>query len=411
MSSTAARLQDTPAPTSRMEPRANTVATSFNSTRAYTETLCAALSAEDQCIQSMDDASPAKWHRAHTTWFFEQFILQPLLPGYAVFDPHFQYLFNSYYDTVGPRHPRFARGMITRPDAAHVGKYRQAVDAAVLAWLPHASDEQLALVTLGIHHEQQHQELLQTDILHAMAQNPLHPAAIPDWREAATAPGPTRFVKMPGGIARIGHRGAGFSFDNEAPAHQALLATHSLATRLVRNGEFAAFMADGGYRTPSLWMADGWARVQAEDWEHPFYWRQASGNEAGWLQLTLAGPAPLDPDAPVRHISWYEADAFARWAGARLPLEAELEAAHNDAQIEELAGHVWQWTNSAYLAYPGFKPAPGAVGEYNGKFMINQMVLRGGSVATPAGHTRSTYRNFFQPEKRWQFSGLRLARD
>ena len=409
MSSTTARLHEIQDQDTCSATRLDSVTQAFTATRMFTESLSSALSPEDQCIQSMEDASPAKWHRAHTTWFFEQFILTQYMPGYAVFDPHFQFLFNSYYEAVGARHPRFARGMITRPDAAHVGAYRRAVDAAVLAWLPQATDEQLDLVTLGIHHEQQHQELLQTDILHAFAQNPLNPAAIPGWREPVAAPGPTRFVSMPGGIARIGHRSQGFSFDNEGPAHQTLLAPHSLATRLVRNGEFASFMEDGGYGKPALWMSDGWARVQAERWEQPFHWRQNDGGD--WSEFTLAGLRPVDPEAPVRHISWYEADAFARWAGARLPTEAELEAAHGNSQIAELAGHVWQWTNSAYLAYPGFKAAPGAVGEYNGKFMINQMVLRGGSAATPAGHTRSTYRNFFQPEKRWQFSGLRLARD
>jgi len=391
----------------------SSMARAFSEVRAHTETLAAALSPEDQCIQSMEDASPAKWHRAHTTWFFEQFVLLPNVAGYAVFDPRFQFLFNSYYEAIGPRHPRPARGLVTRPDASDVTRYRAAVDAAMLAMLPDAAPDVLALVGLGLQHEQQHQELLQTDILHAFAQNPLCPAAIPDWQEAPASPGPATILAMPGGIARMGHRGAGFAFDNESPSHQVLLHPHRLASRLVRNAEFQRFIDAGGYRTASLWMSDGWARAQAEAWEHPLHWRQEGGRRAGdgWQQMTLAGLRPLDPEAPVRHVSWYEADAYARWAEARLPTEAELEAAHGQPGIAELTGHVWQWTNSAYLPYPGFRAAPGAVGEYNGKFMINQMVLRGGSVATPPGHARPTYRNFFPPEKRWQFTGIRLARD
>ncbi len=373
------------------------------SARAYTEHLIAHLDAEDQCVQSMPDASPAKWHRAHTTWFFEQFVLVPNLPGYQVFDPRFQYLFNSYYESMGARHPRFARGVLTRPTADEVTAYRQAVDTALADFLPNATPEVQTLVTLGIQHEQQHQELLVTDILHAFAQNPLNPAAMPCWSEPRSAAGPTRYASFHGGIASIGHIGEGFGFDNEGPRHKVLLVPYRLATRLVRNRDFQDFIDDGGYRTATLWMAEGWDKVQADGWTAPLHWRDDQ------MQMTPAGLLPRDPDAPVRHISWYEADAFARWTGNRLPTEAELEAGQND--IAEFTGHVWQWTASAYAPYPGFRAAPGAVGEYNGKFMVNQMVLRGGSAATPPGHARPSYRNFFHPDKRWQFTGLRLAQD
>jgi ergothioneine biosynthesis protein EgtB len=375
--------------------------------RAWTERLAASLSDEDQCVQSMPDASPAKWHRAHTTWFFEQFLLTAFLPDYQVFDRDYSYLFNSYYETVGPRHPRPNRGLLTRPSTERVGAFRRHVDAAMrrlLARLPH---EATGLVELGLHHEQQHQELLLTDMLHAFAQNPLSPPVLPDWDEPEGAVGPTRFVECAGGMVRIGHSDAAFCFDNETPAHSVYLQPYRLASRLVRNGEWAEFIADAGYRTATLWMSDGWACAQANGWSAPLYWREA---DDGWRQMGLSGLVPLDADAPVRHISWYEADAFARWAGARLPTEAEWEAASGDG-IDELASHVWQWTNSAYRPYPGYRPVAGAVGEYNGKFMINQMVLRGGSLATPANHTRHSYRNFFHPDKRWQFSGVRLARD
>ncbi len=392
-----------------------TLSADYAAVRGHTELLAAALSPEDQCVQAMDDASPAKWHRAHTTWFFETFVAVPYIPGYRVFDPRFGFLFNSYYEAVGARHPRPARGLLTRPSADEVGAYRAAVDAAILGWLGHAPGEAVRLVELGLHHEQQHQELLVTDILYTFAQNPLLEAAIPGWQEPPAAPGPTRFVALPGGIDAIGHRehGGGFCFDNETPRHRVLLAPCLLANRLVRNAEFQAFIDDGGYRRAALWMADGWDQVGRDGWEHPLHWRRGTDG-AGWRQMTPAGPVPLDPDAPVRHVSWYEADAYARWEGSRLPTEAEMEAGHTLAgadALAELDTHVWQWTNSAYLPYPGFRAAPGAVGEYNGKFMINAMVLRGGSMATPAGHTRPTYRNFFHPSKRWQFSGIRLARD
>ncbi len=391
------------------------LARAYAEVRGHTELLAEALSPEDQCVQSMPDASPAKWHRAHTTWFFETFVATPYIAGYTPFDPRFGFLFNSYYETVGARHPRPARGLLTRPSADEVGAYRRAVDTAVLGWIGQAPAEAVRLVELGLHHEQQHQELLVTDIMHVLAQSPLMGAAIPGWREPAPAPGPARFVSLPGGIDAIGHREAGgaFCFDNETPRHRVLLAPCQLATRLVRNAEYLAFMEEGGYRQPTLWMADGWEHVKQEGWDAPFYWRREAP-DAPWRQMTPGGMADIDPDAPVRHISWYEADAYARWEGSRLPTEAELEVAHalsGPDTLAELTGHVWQWTNSAYLPYPGFRAAPGAVGEYNGKFMINAMVLRGSSMATPAGHTRPTYRNFFHPSKRWQFSGLRLARD
>jgi ergothioneine biosynthesis protein EgtB len=376
--------------------------------RGWTEQLAASLSDEDQCVQSMPDASPAKWHRAHTTWFFEEFVLRAFAPGYQVFDAQFSYLFNSYYEMVGPRHPRPIRGLLTRPSTARVGAFRHHVDAAMLRLLPRLPEAAADLVELGLNHEQQHQELLLTDMLHAFAQNPLAPAVLPGWREPAFSEGPTRYLDFPGGLVHIGHDDAGFCFDNETPAHTVYLRSYRLASRLARNSEWLAFIADGGYRTPTLWMSDGWACVQANGWTAPLYWREQGGE---WWEMGLGGLAPLDPDAPVRHISWYEADAFARWSGARLPTEAEWEAAGASSALAECASHVWQWTASAYSPYPGYRPAPGAVGEYNGKFMVNQMVLRGGSLATPADHTRRSYRNFFHPDKRWQFSGVRLARD
>ncbi len=376
------------------------LATRYRAVRDHTETLAAALTDEDQCVQSMPDASPAKWHRAHTTWFFEEFVLTPHVPGYRVFDPGHRFLFNSYYEAVGARHPRPMRGLLTRPSAARISAFRAHVDAAMRTHMHAAPPD---IVALGLEHEQQHQELLLTDILHAFAQNPLSPAALPDWREPQPAAGPTRFLECPGGIVRIGHTGHGFCFDNETPAHDVLLRDYAIADRLVRNRDWQDFIHDGGYRTAALWMADGWATVQAEGWTGPLYW----GDDG--MQMGLNGLQTLEPDAPVRHISWYEADAFARWSGARLPTEAEWEAAA--PRLKEATGHVWQWTDSAYRPYPGFRPPPGAVGEYNGKFMINQMVLRGGSLATSPGQARMPYRNFFHPDKRWQFSGLRLARD
>ncbi len=382
-------------------------ATRCRTIRDHTEHLAAALTAEDQCVQSMPDASPAKWHRAHTTWFFEEFVLTPFLPGYQVFDPDSRFLFNSYYETVGARHPRPMRGLLTRPSADVVGAFRAAVDAGLARLLRDLPPEAAPLIELGLNHEQQHQELLVTDMLHAFAQSPLYPALLPGWEDAPSDPD-QGFVSFDGGLADIGHNARSFAFDNEGPRHRTYLAPYSLAISPVRNRDWLGFMQDGGYRNPLLWMSDGWARVQQDGWSAPLYWRD---RDDGWWQTGPGGLAPLEPDAPVRHISWYEADAFARWAGARLPTEAEWEVASSDRRLHHMIGRAWQWTNSAYLPYPGFHPVEGAVGEYNGKFMIGQMVLRGGSVATPDGHTRPSYRNFFHPEKRWQFSGVRLARD
>src|SRR5712692_10363321 len=382
----------------------------FRTVRAETERRSAPLSAEDQIVQSMSDASPTKWHRAHTTWFFEQFLLVPHLAGYRVFDQRFAYLFNSYYVAAGPRHARPQRGLITRPDGEHVGAYRAHVDEAVERLVRTASKAQLAevlrVLEIGLHHEQQHQELILTDILHAFAQNPVVPGYDVDWRPPPP-PSPTRgFAELPCGIHTIGFEGAGYCFDNEAPAHQTFLQPVRIARGLVANAQWLEFMAEGGYATPSLWLADGWATVETEGWNAPGYWRAIDGV---WHSLTLGGLKPVDPDVPVCHVSYYEADAFARWAGKHLPTEAEWEVAARDNLLDDAFGIVWQWTRSAYLPYPGYRAAAGALGEYNGKFMINQMVLRGSSHATPPGQSRVSYRNFFYPPARWQFSGLRLV--
>ncbi len=381
----------------------------FATVRAETERRAAPLGPEDQLVQSMADASPTKWHRAHTTWFFEQFLLMPHLAHYQVFDQDFAYLFNSYYVAAGPRHARPRRGLLTRPDMHAITAYRAHVDEAVerlLAGVAEASlAEVLRVLEIGLHHEQQHQELILTDILHAFAQNPIAPAYDAAWK----SPPPVAaagFVDLPSGIHRIGHTGAGFCFDNEGPAHDVLLPHARIARRLVTNAQWLAFMADGGYATPSLWLSDGWATVEAEGWSAPPYWRERGGN---WFTLTLAGLAPVEPRAAVCHVSYYEADAFARWAGKDLPTEAQWEVAAGADLMEEAFGTVWQWTRSAYAPYPGYRAADGALGEYNGKFMINQMVLRGSSLATPAGHARASYRNFFHPSARWQFSGVRLV--
>jgi len=387
---------------------AQSVVEQYAGVRAYTEHLVADLSPEDQCVQSMPDASPVKWHRAHTTWFFEQFALSPFAPDYRPFDPDFAYLFNSYYEAVGARHPRPIRGLLTRPGAETIRAYRAHVDRAMTQLLVDCVGGIKEIATLGLQHEQQHQELLITDMLHVFAQHPLTPAMLPGWKMPAAASGPARFVPLAGGLVSIGHPGSRFGFDNEMPRHRVFLSPYRLASCLVRNSEWLNFMADAGYRTPALWMSDGWAQVQAEAWSAPLHWRVMDG---AWWQMGPGGLVPLDLNEPVRHISWYEADAFARWAGARLPTEAEWEAASSNADLQDMTGQVWQWTASAYGPYPGFQPAPGAVGEYNGKFMINQMVLRGGSAATSPGHARPEYRNFFHPDRRWQFSGLRLARD
>ncbi len=400
----------------------------FQRVRRQTMHLCAPLAPEDTVVQSMPDASPTKWHLAHTTWFFEQFVLGRD-PAYQRLHPGWEFLFNSYYQSVGPIHERLQRGMITRPSLDEVKDYRKRVDAAVQARLQADVDDELAfVVTLGLNHEQQHQELLLTDIKHLLSLNPLRPAY------ADTVPGPRgrpsalRYLEGASGIVQTGHAGDGFGYDSEMPRHDELLHPHAIAQRPVSNAEYAEFIRDGGYREAGLWMSEGWATVQREHWARPMYW-----DEDLATQFTLGGTREIDPHAPVCHVSYYEADAFARWAGARLPLEAEWEhlasahdasdghfaddghlhpvAAHEDASPQQLYGDVWEWTCSPYVGYPGFRPLPGALGEYNGKFMCGQWVLRGGSCATPRGHVRSSYRNFFYPPDRWQFSGIRLARD
>jgi ergothioneine biosynthesis protein EgtB len=376
---------------------------SYLAVRTHSEALAAPLSAEDCQIQSMPDASPVKWHLAHTSWFFETVILSRQ-PGYKPFDSSFTYLFNSYYEAVGPRHPRPKRGLLARPSLEQVMDYRAHVDAAMAGPL---SDPALSdLITLGLHHEQQHQELILTDIKHAFFSNPLLPAVSGD-KPAARAERPLDGVSIPGGISWIGADGSGFCFDNELPRHQVLLKPFRIATRPVSNGEYRAFIADGGYRRPEFWLSDGWARVQEEGWDAPLYWLNDDDGSASAMVFTLSGAQPLDPHAPVAHVSFYEAAAYAAWAGARLPTEFEWEVA---APLFD-HGEVWEWTRSSYDPYPGFKPLDGTVAEYNGKFMVGQMVLRGGSSATPPGHIRASYRNFFPPAARWQFSGIRLAED
>jgi len=383
----------------------------FRRVRAETERRAALLSAEDQVVQSMSDASPTKWHRAHASWFFEQFLLRPHAEDYRAFDERFAYLYNSYYVSAGPRQARPQRGLITRPSAVEVTAYRRHVDDAVARLIE--SENSLAelapIIEIGLHHEQQHQELLLTDILHAFSLNETHPAYDPQWQwpqsTCMSANGAQRSTPL-AGVHTIGHSGAGFCFDNELPAHQILLKPVRLAPSLVTNGDWFEFMADGGYATPTIWLSDGWATVEAQDWQAPGYWRKVDG---AWFTMTLGGLRPIDPALPVCHVSYYEADAFARWAGKHLPSEAEWEVAVQNDLLTDAFGVVWQWTRSAYAPYPGYQAAPGALGEYNGKFMINQMVLRGSSLATPAGHSRATYRNFFYPSARWQFSGLRLA--
>ena len=382
----------------------------FRRVRAETETRASCLSAEDQIVQSMADASPTKWHRAHVTWFFEQFLLRPHAPDYRIFDERFPFLFNSYYVAAGPRHARPERGLITRPNGEDVAGYRAHVDAAVERLIETVPVEEAPrvfdILEIGLHHEQQHQELLITDILHAFAQNPTDPIYDVGWRLPRATQGPRGFVDVPAGIHAIGHDGDGFCFDNETPRHDELIPNVRIARHLVSNAEWLEFIAGGGYTTSALWLSDAWTMVQAEGWQAPGYWRQRDG---GWFSMTLAGLRPVDPAAPVMHVSYYEADAFARFAGKHLPSEAEWEVAARAGLIADAFGIAWQWTRSAYLPYPGYSAAEGALGEYNGKFMISQMVLRGSSLATPEGHTRASYRNFFYPPSRWQFAGLRLA--
>jgi ergothioneine biosynthesis protein EgtB len=404
------------------------LAARYGAVRNATEALVEGLTAEDCQLQSMDDASPVKWHLAHTAWFFETFVLERFRPGYELVDPAYRTLFNSYYVGVGARHPRARRGLLSRPSLQQVFAYRHAVDASVRDLLGRdASPQMLERVELGLQHEQQHQELILTDLKHHFGCNPLAPAYRGATPRAAAAPA-LRFAPFEGGRATIGHAGEGFAFDNESPRHDVLLAPFELASRLVTAAEYLAFVDDGGYERPELWLSDGWDARERGDWQAPLYWERRSG---GWRLFTLHGSVPLEPSEPVCHVSYYEADAYARWADARLPTEAEWEQAARqhpgsrgtlleDQRLHpaparpdapaQMFGDCWEWTATAYLPYPGFAPAAGAVGEYNGKFMVNQMVLRGGSCVTPRSHIRPSYRNFFPPAARWQFSGIRLAR-
>ena len=393
----------------------------YAAVRAQTEALAAPLTVEDCALQSMPDASPVKWHLGHTTWFFETFVLERALPGFTPFRTEFRTLFNSYYVGVGPRHPRPERGLLSRPSLQEVLAYRASVDRRMETVL---DDPRVAqLIELGLQHEQQHQELILTDVKHLLSRNPLQPAYSRGKPPAGTAASAMRFHTFPEGVRQIGHDGAGFAFDNETPRHRVYLRAYAVADRLVTNREYQAFIADGGYERPELWLSEGWDVRQAQGWRAPLYWSDGA-------QFTLQGVRPIEPDEPVTHVSFYEAEAYARWAGARLPGEAEWEVAaeaywddgapgnfleggrlHPAAGAPQFFGDAWEWTTSTYGPYPGFRAAEGAVGEYNGKFMVNQYVLRGGSCATPAAHIRPTYRNFFPAAARWQFSGIRLARD
>jgi ergothioneine biosynthesis protein EgtB len=414
-----------PSITVRSKPQARR----YSAVRAATLALAAPLSAEDCALQSMPDASPVKWHLGHTTWFFETFILEGRR-DYRPFDPAFRVLFNSYYNGVGDKHPRPERGMLSRPRLEQVLAYRRHVDAAM------ANAAESPLIELGLHHEQQHQELILTDIKHALSRNPLRPAYHGQWPLTPIRPSPSRWIGFEGGLYEFGFegadRGSGFAFDNETPRHKVWLEPFELASHPVTHGDFIRFIEDDGYRRPELWLSAGWDAVGSRGWEAPLYWRQHEGR---WHTFTLHGESPVDPHTPVCHVSFYEAEAYARWANARLPSEAEWELAAAEVPITgnflesgalhplasrdgppedapaQMFGDVWEWTRSDYGPYPGFKPAGGAVGEYNGKFMCGQYVLRGGSCATPQSHIRPTYRNFFPPDAHWQFSGFRLARD
>lgn len=433
------QLAPAPSGGQRADNRASELLERFRQVRGFSEGLCATLEPEDYVVQSMPDVSPTKWHLAHTSWFFETFILKVWMPEYQPEVPEYAYLFNSYYNAAGDMHRRDLRGLISRPTVTEAYRYRRSVDAHIQELLESADDELIAQIepvfTIGLHHEQQHQELLVTDIKHVFAQNPLYPvfrerAEKPERRAAA----PFGFVDFEEAIVEIGHAGRGFSYDNEGPRHRALVPAFSLATRPVTNGEYLAFIEAGGYTRPEHWLSLGWTTVNepaSGGWKAPLYWTKRDG---AWWNFTLSGMRPVDQAEPVTHISHFEADAFANWSGARLPTEFEWERAARglpiegnfvdherfhpapassapNGKLEQMFGDVWEWTRSAYLPYPGYRAAPGALGEYNGKFMSNQMVLRGGSCATSQNHIRPTYRNFFQPEKRWQFTGIRLARD
>jgi ergothioneine biosynthesis protein EgtB len=418
------------------ETRAARLLARFREVRDFSERLCETLEAEDYVVQSMPDVSPTKWHLAHTSWFFETFILKVWMPSYRTAVPQYAFLFNSYYNAAGDMHRRDLRGLISRPTVAETCRFRQSIDAHIQELLESADDELLEemepVFTIGLHHEQQHQELLVTDIKHVLAQNPLHPVYRErDERIESQPIAQANFIEFPETILEIGHDGREFSYDNEGPRHRALVPAFALATRPVTNGEFIEFIEAGGYRKAELWLSLGWMTINEQRWEAPLYWERRDG---AWWNFTLAGMRPVDEAEPVTHISYFEADAFANWHGSRLPTEFEWERAAIDLPIEgnfvdterfqpapaetglgdklqQIYGDVWEWTRSAYLPYPGYRAAPGALGEYNGKFMCNQMVLRGGSCATSRNHIRPTYRNFFQPEKRWQFNGIRLARD
>ncbi len=409
------------------------LAARYAAVRRQTERLAAPLTPEDCALQSMPDASPVKWHLAHVSWFFETFVLSSFARAYRSFDPAYRVLFNSYYDGIGDKHPRPERGLLSRPDLATIAAYRRHVDDAMgdllAAPLPEAA---AALVELGLAHEQQHQELILTDIKHLFSRNPGRPVYHPRWPLAPVAPRPLAWCAYEGGLVTIGHHGDAFAVDNETPAHRVWVAPFELAAAPVTHGEFAQFIADGGYRRPELWLSLGWDTVTSCGWQAPLYW-QRDGN--AWQTFTLHGVADIDPHTPICHVSFFEADAYARWAGARLPTEFEWEVAAREQPIAgnfletgalhplplgdaapaarpaQIFGDVWEWTRSEYAPYQGYRPAAGAVGEYNGKFMCAQYVLRGGSCATPLTHIRATYRNFFPPAARWQFSGLRLARD
>ncbi len=414
-------------------PRSRTISR-FHSVRSATAELIQGLSAEDMVIQSMPDVSPTKWHLAHTTWFFETFVLEPFASNHRPYDPAFGYLFNSYYELVGRRHPRPQRGLLSRPPLEDVLEYRRVVDEATMRLVEDAPEsiwpDLRTRIILGLHHEQQHQELLLMDVKHVLSSNPTKPAYRETPEPSSAQPKPLEWFRFEGGVWSFGHEGEGFCFDNELPRHERMVADVELADRLVTNAEFSAFIRDGGYRRPELWLSDGWAWVQEAGIEAPLYWGPEEDGSVS--EYTLGGPVPLDPSSPVVHVSFYEADAYARWAGARLPTEFEWERAARHAPVEgnllesrrihpcpvpggegvrQLFGDVWELTQSPYMAYPGFRPLQGALGEYNGKFMANQFVLRGGSCATPASHIRATYRNFFYPHQRWAFQGFRLARD
>jgi ergothioneine biosynthesis protein EgtB len=433
-------IERVPARRSRLDAsstRAESLLARFHEIRNFTNALCANLEPEDFVVQSMPDVSPTKWHLAHTTWFFETFILKKFVSEYHAEVPEYAYLFNSYYNAAGDMHRRDLRGLISRPTVRDAQRYRASIDAHIDNLLSDADEDLIdqiePILILGFHHEQQHQELLVTDIKHVFAQNPLYPVFRERQIDIATPkPAPMRFLDFEETTVEIGHDGSGFSYDNESPRHRALVPAFSIASRPVTNGEYIAFIEDNGYARPEFWLSLGWMTVNEHGWQAPLYWVKRDG---AWWNFTLSGFRPVDESEPVTHVSYFEADAFANWAGARLPTEFEWERAASDYPVEgnfveneafhprpapasvqardlhQMFGDVWEWTRSAYSPYPGYRAAPGALGEYNGKFMCNQYVLRGGSCATSRTHIRRTYRNFFQPEKRWQFTGIRLARD